>query len=219
MTSRLHDFMTSRPRGFVFLAGFTVIVILLISSFLAVTSQGWQITKELQKEITEKKAAVSKSPKDANARFDLAITYAYSNNILDGWNELKKVNDLDPGYKSIAYTLWAKKVIAEPGNWKVRFRYAFSLYFNGKQQEAIDELQNVLILDPYNVFAWGYISLIYGEMDQVDKAIEAAKKGLKIDDRVAALHLLLAEGYYKKGDTWNGFWERSAAVKLKMQGY
>jgi len=31
---------------------------------------------------------------------------------------------------------------------------------------------------------------------------ELTKKGLSIDKNVAALHLLLSEGYYKKGDNW-----------------
>jgi len=193
--------------------------VIIIFLMIASCAFGWQITKELQQEIKIKKAAVDKAPKDPNARFDLAITYAYSNNILDGWSELRKVNDLDPNFKNYAYKFWAKKVIADPGNWKIRFRYAFALYFNGKKQEAIDELENVLISDPYNVWAYGYISLIYGEMNQIDNAIDAAKKGLKIDERVAALHLLLAEGYYKKGDSWNGFMERTTALRQKMQGY
>ena len=179
----------------------------------------WQITKELQQEVNEKKAAVANNPKDAGARFDLAITYAYTNNILEGWNELKKVNELDPNFKNIAYKIYTKKVIEKPSDWRLRFRLAFAYYFIGKKQEAINELENVLVIDPYNVWAYGYISLIYGEMDQVDKAIDAAKKGLKIDNLVAALHLLLAEGYYKNNDGWNGFWERTTALRLKIQGY
>ncbi|HTY12663.1 MAG TPA: hypothetical protein VMD02_00585 [Candidatus Omnitrophota bacterium] len=185
----------------------------------SVSAGAWQITRDLQKELDAKKVAVAANPNDANAHFDLAVTDAYTNNILDGWGELKKANELDPNFKNSAWKFWADQVIASPADWKVRFRYAFALYFNGRKQDAIDELKNVLVLDPYNVWAWGYISLIYGEMGQVDHAIDAAKQGLKIDDRVAALHLLLAEGYYKKGDSWNGFWERSLALRLKVQGY
>ena len=179
----------------------------------------WQITKELQQEVNQKKAAVANNPQDAGARFDLAITCAYTNNILEGWDELKKVNELDPNFKNAAYKFYAEKVTEKPGDWRLRFRLAFAYYFISKKQEAINELENVLVIDPYNVWAYGYISLIYGEMDQVDKAIDAAKKGLKIDNLVAALHLLLAEGYYKKNDAWNGFWERTTALRLKLQGY
>lgn len=196
-----------------------LIVFILIFTLLCPLSQAWTITKELQKEIGEKKAAVNKNPSDPQAHFDLAVTYAYTNNILEGWDELKKVNQLDPNFKKTAYKGYIAKVNASPADWKLRFRLAFAYYFNSKKKEAIEELENVLVLDPYNVWAYGYISLIYGEMGEVDKAIEAARAGLKIDNLAAALHLLLAEGYYKKGDSWNGFWERATALRLKVQGY
>ncbi len=77
----------------------------------------------------------------------------------------------------------------------------------------------MLILDPYNVWAHGYISLLYGEMGKIDEAMDYAKKGLKIDSNVAALHLLLSEGFYKKGDSWRGFAERMEALRLKALGY
>jgi tetratricopeptide (TPR) repeat protein len=193
---------------------FTLIFILLCP-----LTQAWTITRELQKELNEKKAIVAKNPNDPQAHFDLAVTYAYTNNILEGWDELKKVNQLDPDFKNKAYKMYISRVNAAPSDWKLRFRLAFAYYFNSKKKEAIKELKNVLILDPFNVWAYGYISLIYGEMGEIDQAIEAAKAGLKIDSLVAALHLLLAEGYYKKGDSWNGFWERATALRLKVQGY
>jgi tetratricopeptide (TPR) repeat protein len=183
------------------------------------TTLAWQITKELQKELADKRAAVAKAPKDASARFDMAITYAYTNLIQEGWDELKKVNDLDPNFKNLAYKIYSQKVIANPADWRLRFRLAFAYYFAGKKPEAIRELKNVLILDPQNVFAYGYISLIYGEMNEIDQAIEYARAGLKKDELVAALHLLLSSGLYRKGDNWNGFWEASTAVRLKLQGY
>jgi tetratricopeptide (TPR) repeat protein len=195
----------------------TIIMVLLF--MLIVPALGWQITKELEDELKVKRDAVVKNPKDPFARFDLAITQAYTNNILDGWNELRKVNELDPNFKNQCYKIYEKKVIADTSDWKLRFRLAFAYYFVGRKAEAIRELKNVLVLDPYNVWAYGYISLIYGEMNEVDKAIEAAKSGLKIDNMVAALHLLLAEGYYKKNDAWNGLWERTTALRLKLQGY
>ncbi len=197
----------------------TVVFVGLWILFFGFSSHAWMITKELQKEINEKKAAVLKKTNDPNAHFDLAITYAYTNQIQAGWDELRKVNEIDPNYKNYAQNVYVKKVIDKPDDWRLRFRLAFAFYFAGRKTEAIRELENVLLLDPYNVFACGYISLIYGEMDQIDKSIEYARKGIKIDYQVAALHLLLAEGYYKKNDTWNGFWERTTAIRLKLQGF
>ncbi|KAF0132878.1 MAG: GUN4 domain protein [Candidatus Saganbacteria bacterium] len=192
------------------------VIILLIFSC---SCHAWVLTKEMQKEINENKSAVAKNPKDPTLHFDLAITYAYTNFILEGWDELKKANNLDSNFKNDAQNIYIQKVNQNPSDWKLRFRLAFAYYFSGNKKDAIKELENVLAINPNNAFAYGYISLIYGEMGEIDNAIAAAKKGIKIDYQIAALHLLLAEGYYKKGDSWNGFWERTTAVRLKMQGF
>ncbi len=52
---------------------------------LGFSAYGWRVTKELEQEINEKKAAVATAPKDPSAHFDLAITLAYTNHIQDGW--------------------------------------------------------------------------------------------------------------------------------------
>lgn len=186
---------------------------------LGFSAYGWRVTKDLEQEISEKKAAVSKAPKDPSARFDLAITLAYTNHLQDGWTELRKTNELDPNFKEKGLVLYIRKVNEAPSDWKLRFRLAFAYYFNEKREDAIRELKNVLILDPYNVWAYGYISLLYGEMGKIDEAMEYARKGIKIDSNVAALHLLLSEGFYKKGDGWRGFAERMEALRLKALGY
>ncbi|MBU0573658.1 MAG: tetratricopeptide repeat protein [Candidatus Margulisiibacteriota bacterium] len=187
--------------------------------FFASLTHAWQITKPLQDEIKQKQALVKANPDDPFARFDLAITYAYTNRIEEGWSELKKVNDLDPNFKKEALDKYLVLAEAYPNDWRVHYRLAFAYYFNDKKPKAIEELKKVIELDPYNVFAYGYIGLIQGEMDQVDAAIYSVKKGLEIDPQVAALHLLLSQAYYKKGKTWEGFWEGAEAVRLKALGY
>lgn len=197
--------------------------LLLIGSLLIfnllVPAQAWRITKELKKELAVKKAAVAKKPKDPAALFDLAITYSYTNHLIEGMSTLEKLGKLAPEYKTTALKTYIKKVTKKPGDWRLRFRLAFAYYFNGKKKDAIREFKNVLKIDPYNVWAYGYLGLLYGEMDEIDKAIKVTKQGLKIDSNVAALHLLLSEGYYKKGDSWNGFLERMEAVRLKTLGF
>jgi tetratricopeptide (TPR) repeat protein len=194
--------------------------LLLILSLLIVGSAlAWRITPELQKELTEKKAAVAASPRDPEALFDLAIAYSYTNHIIDGMNTLKKIHQIDPTFKDKAKKIYIRKVTQDPDDWKLRFRLAFAYYAAGDKMDAIREMNNVLVIDPYNVWAYGYLALIYGELGEVDKAMELTRQGLKIDNRVAALHLLLSEGYYKKGDGWHGFLERMEALRLKALGY
>lgn len=199
-------------------AALSLCLILCLFSFLS-SAYAWTITKELQAEVKQKQAALKANPHDPQAHFDLAITYAYTNQIEAGWSELKKVNEMDPNFEKVALPKYIKLVNADPGNWKIRFRLAFAYYFNGQKSEAVRELKNVLISDPYNVFAYGYIALIEGEQDHVDEALKSVKQGLKIDRQVAALHLLLSQAYYKKGDNWKGFLEAAETIRLKALGY
>ncbi len=194
-------------------------LLIILTAILALPSFGWQLTKELQQELAAKQAAVQAHPGDADARFDLAITMAYTNNLQDGWANLKKTVELDPGYRKRGLDLYIAKVTADPGDWRLRFRLAFAYYFNDMKKDAIRELDNVLKIDPYNVWAYGYISLIYGEMGNTDTAMSYAQKGIRIDSNVAALHFLLAEGYNRKGDKWKSFVEGVEAVRLKALGF
>ncbi|PIS28557.1 hypothetical protein COT42_07565 [Candidatus Saganbacteria bacterium CG08_land_8_20_14_0_20_45_16] len=182
-------------------------------------SLAWRATPELEQEIAQKRATVVQNPNDPFANFDLAITYAYTNHIQDGWNKLKKAEELDHKFRQKGLALYISKVTADPQDWRLRFRLAFAYYFNEKKTDAIRELENVITLDPYNVWAYGYIALIYGELNNIDQAMAFTKKGLKIDSNVAALHLLLSEGYYKKGDSWRGLIERMEALRLKALGF
>jgi tetratricopeptide (TPR) repeat protein len=196
-----------------------VCLILLISVIFISPAFAWRITPELEKELAVKKAAVRANPTDPDSRFDLAITMAYSNNLQDGWDNLKKTVELDPGYRKKGLDEYIEKVTNDLGNWRLRFRLAFAYYFNDKKKDAIRELDNVLKIDPYNVWAYGYISLIYGELNDIDRAMDYAKRGIKVDSNVAALHLLLAEGYNRKGDKWKSFLEGMEAVRLKALGF
>jgi len=196
-----------------------IVVWSLVFGNWSLSAEAWVITPELKREVAQKQAAVAKDPNDPYAHFDLAITYAYANKIQKGWKELTKVEKLDPNFRETGLKYYIGKVIENPNDWKLRFRLAFAYYFNDDKEQAARELKNVLVLKPYNVWAYGYLALVYGDLGDVDKAMEYAKSGLAIDDNVAALHLLLSEGYYKKGDSWNGFRERMDAIRLRALGY
>ncbi|MGB9613178.1 MAG: tetratricopeptide repeat protein [Candidatus Margulisiibacteriota bacterium] len=214
---------TTLYRGFCLwrVIGIPIIILGMFGDWLLPTlpADAWRISPELQRELKEKQAAVKAHPNDPHAYFDLAITMAYTNNLQEGWNNLKKTVEIDPNFRKKGLDLYIKKVTESPGDWRLRFRLAFAYYFNDKKTEAIRELENVLKIDPYNVWAYGYIALIYGEMNEIDKALEATQKGLKIDSNVAALHLLLAEGYNRKGDKWKAFLESMEAMRLRALGY
>ena len=200
-----------------------IIAVLVLSAALFSISAAWafKITPELQKELTEKQQAFAAHPESPEACFDLAISYGYSNYVKEGWDQLRKINDLDKDktFASAALVKYSKLTQDNPKDWKLAYRYAFALFFNGKKQEALNEFDQVLKIDPANALAYGYKALILGEMGKVDEAIDQVKKGLAIDNQIAALHLLLADGYLKKGKSWEGFWEGVEASRLKALGY
>jgi tetratricopeptide (TPR) repeat protein len=199
--------------------GLLIVIAVLLVVSLSSNGFAWVISKELKQELLEKKAAAAKNPKDPSTLFDLAITYGYTNHLLEGIDTLKKINVIDPQFRFQALGIYIKKVIEDPGDWKLRFRLAFVYYFNDKKTDSVREFENVLKIDPYNVWAYGYMALLYGEMGEIDKAISITKQALKIDSNVAALHLLLGEGYLRKGDFWGGWAERMEAIRLRALGY
>jgi tetratricopeptide (TPR) repeat protein len=199
------------------------IILLLLTAALFVTATysafSFELTKDLKSEIDENQWLVKVHPNNPQYHFELAITYAYSNRIEDGLNELKKVDEIDKTFAPKALQIYSKKARLFPDDWKVRFRYAFALYFNNKKKDAISEFEKIIKQDPKNAFSYGYIATIYGEMNDVDDAIDYAKKAIDIDSNVAAFHLLLGAAYYKKGRPGPGFQETFEALRLRALGY
>ena len=185
-------------------------------------SFGWVMTSEFSREIAQKEAAVAKNPKSADAHFDMAITYAYTNKIQEGLDELKTTASLVNDKSAYARKLierYFPMVKRDPSDWRSRFRLAFAYYFGGYQDYAIAEMQNIANLDPRTPWPWGYMAIIYADQNKWNKAIESMKKAISIDSNVAAFHLGLGQGYYKINRPTAGFSETLEALRLKALGY
>ena len=115
--------------------------------------------------------------------------------------------------------MYSKKVKYFPDDWKIRFRFAFALYFNNKKDEAIREFEQIIKDHPDNVFAYAYVALIYGEQEKVSETIDWCKKAIDVDSNVAAIHLLLAAAYYKNNQGFLGFQETFEALRLRALGF
>jgi tetratricopeptide (TPR) repeat protein len=203
-------------------------LMLLAMLFVLPAAYAFKIDKDLAKEIADKKKAVEIKPNDPFSHFDLAISYAYANKIEEGWEELKKTNDkLASGevvynsakdYAVFLIDKFNKKLQQDPKDWRSRFRLAFALYFGDRKDEAIKQIEEIAKQDPKNIWAYGYMGVIYGEQGNYEKAIITVRKGLKIDSEVSSLHYALGQAFYKKGLAFNGFQEISKALQLKAMG-
>lgn len=176
------------------------------------------LTEDHKKEIAIKEASVEAFPNNAHAHFDLAMTYAYSNMIQEGLDELNKVQEIDKDFAKKAQKIYRAKLVSDPFSWKLKFRLAFANFFAGDKKGYIKELNEILEFDPYNIWAYGYQALAYGEMGEYDKAIKLCKKALKLDPDVSSIRFALGQAYYKKGQSWHGFWQVAEALRLKAIG-
>lgn len=199
----------------------TLIFVVALLVPLALPAQAWKITKELQEEVWEKELEVELHPESPDALFDLAITYAYTNKIQEGYDLLTKVSDANPKYAPIIISRYSKIVAKDRNDWRAWFRLAFGYFFAEpkRRDKAIESFKEVLRIDPKNVFAYGFIGTIYGEMKKPELGIEWIKKGLAIDSNVAVLHFVLGQGYYMIGDKGKGTAESVEALRLKVLGY
>ena len=195
-----------------------ILILFILFFFAAGSSLAFTIDDELAKEIKQKKAAVAARPNDPAPHFDLAMTYAYANKIVEGLDQLRKVQDRHKNYAPIAVAAYQKIADANTSDWKARFRLAFAQYVNNQRADAIKNFQVILAKQPKNIWAMSYMGLAYGGEGQYDRAIGLFNQALKTDPEVSSIHYALGEAYDRKGDGWKGFAEKAEAVRLKMLG-
>ena len=151
----------------------------------------YQIPGDLLREVAKKEKTFNRNPSSHSHRFELAMSYAYTGQIEKGWETLKK---LPENYADTVVSNYAKAITQEPTEWKHHFKIAFGYYFKKDRNQAIQSFEQVLKIDPKNVWAMGFISLIKGEQGEVDEAIRLCKQALAIEPHATAIHFLLGEG-------------------------
>ena len=162
----------------------------------------YYVSQDVLTEIEEHKAIYEQHPTSNKAMFDLAMSYAYSGQILKGWKLLKQIPE---SYAPIVVKEYEAAMKEDPLEWRHPFKCAFGYFFKGEKQKAIALFQRVVDIDPKQVWGYGFIGLVYGEMGEVDEAIKYCKLGLKVEPNATAIHFLLGEAYRKKGKYFRAF--------------
>ena len=176
----------------------------------------YQVAPELLQEVRVNKEAFKTGP-SADTAFDLAMSYAYSGQIEKGWATLKKIPDYDKEYSSKVVEKYRPLVKDSPRVWKYQFKLAFGYYFMDQKDKSIECFRKVLDIDPKNVWALAFISLIKGDQGHIDEAIVLAKECIRLEPNAAALHFLLGAGYLKQGNVWGVAQETVSVGRLKAQ--
>jgi tetratricopeptide (TPR) repeat protein len=175
---------------------FLFIFIVTSFNFAVITDKEWQELKHYYKTYKE-------NTSDINARYNLAMAYAYTGFLQEGFNELKYINNLDSNFKQNILEDTSLKVGDISSDWKVLFYHAFALYANEKKLEAQDYFYKVVDLtDSNSVKGWslGYIAYIYGEQRNWKKGLEVINKAIYYEPNGVELFMAKAYAQQQLGD-------------------
>lgn len=174
------------------------LVVFLVSVFSVTEAGVYRVDRELLDEVKQNHELLEEDKESNEYRFNLAMSYAYTGQIRKGWKILKEI---PKSYSEVVIKTYEPLMSggSELTEWRIPFRLAFGYFFADRKEDAIKMFEEVLKIDPDHEWAMGFISLVYGEMGETDRAIKCAKKAIKMEPHAPALHFLLAEGYRRKG--------------------
>tara|TARA_Y100001970_G_C14181083_1_gene829879 strand:+ start:972 stop:1559 length:588 start_codon:yes stop_codon:yes gene_type:complete len=155
----------------------------------------YHVDEAILDEIIRHKSRYEAMPTSNEIMFDLAMSYAYSGQILKGWKLLKKI---PKDYAHTVIVTYEKRMKEDMNEWRYPFKCAFGYFFVGEKKQSISLFKRVIEINPRQVWGYGFIALVYGEMGEVEKAIEWCEKGLVIEPKATAIHFLLGEAYRKQ---------------------
>ncbi len=176
----------------------------LLISFLVFLTFSYGVVSEESWNKLSKYYYLSKiSTNDASIKFNLAMTYAFTGYIEQGFKEIASIPGIDPTFKDKALIKYKRKTTLSPNDWEGHFYYAFALYVNEQKDSAISEFNKVIELasdDSIKGWSYGYIAYIYGERKQWPLAMENISKAVVLEPEGAALYLALGIAKKETGD-------------------
>lgn len=151
-------------------------------------------------------AEAKRNPGKVELHFRLAVLYAHEGRLVEGWEQLKRVDRMvggEGGRLPVARVFMEEAQAAlrrHPSDVFALYRLAFAAYFGKRKELAMEAMQRAAALEPGNAWTMGYVGFLYGEREDVDQAITWWERGVRVDPRNAVLHYLLGLAYTRKGD-------------------
>jgi tetratricopeptide (TPR) repeat protein len=87
-----------------------------------------------------------------------------------------------------------------PNDLLALYRLAFARHFTGDLAGAAREFERIVVAEPKNDWAYGYLGQAYANLGQNDRAIATWERGVAINSNNAVIHYLLGWAYAKKDD-------------------
>jgi len=172
--------------------------------FVLGLSLGFSVISETQwQDLKNSYHLAQTSTSDLRVRFDLAMAYAYTGFLQEGFDELAAINKIDSEYNQKILTETATELEMATNDWKANFNYAFALYFNDRKEEAKNYFYKVVELSPErSVKGWalGYIAYIHGEKKDWRTALRIIDNAIRYEPDGMALFLAKGYGQQQTGD-------------------
>lgn len=175
-------------------------------------------------EIAVLKERVRQDEKDADARFDLAMGLARTPWLEQGWQELLKVREMDPGYAQKVLERYEPIAKENPDNIEAWFRLAFGHFFTGLERKdsearrkALEAFAKVLEIDPKYVWALNYLAYLTYEGGDLAGALAYAERAVQADAENAVAHFLKAQALVRQNRYWAAAPELALAMRLRAQ--
>ncbi|MBF0544723.1 MAG: tetratricopeptide repeat protein [Candidatus Riflebacteria bacterium] len=89
--------------------------------------------------------------------------------------------------------------------------------YSASKDEGIDEVEKLLLSNPEDVDLLDWLAFMYYSKNELDKAIQAYNKALKIKPLASNFHFYLANTYFKKGNYQDAISEWSEVVRLNPE--
>jgi tetratricopeptide (TPR) repeat protein len=175
-----------------------------------------------QAELDAARAQAANTPDSADAHFQLAMLYARTCFLEQGWEELKRVNVIDPAYADKVVARYAPlaptgplvgaATAADPGAY---FRLAFGYYFQNKKDLARQTFAQYVGLAPDDPWGYDYLGFLYAEQNQLDAALQLWQKAVALDPNNAVAHYLIGQVFYRQGHFIQAAQSLTTAVRLR----
>ncbi len=94
------------------------------------------------------------------------------------------------------------------------YQEAMDLFKAGRLEEAVQKAEALLASDPSFEDGYEALSIFYSKLDRVDKAVETAKKWIRLNPQSKMAHVNLSRFYLQKGLIAEAEQEQAEARKL-----
>lgn len=184
-------------------------------------------TSKAELEVLRKR--VEANPSDPHAHFDMAMGFARTSRLEEGWTSLRKVAEMDPGYADTVIATYGPMVEQNPQNIEAQFRLAFGHYFKGLnfqdqgQADAAKEAKGhakkafgrIIETDPKYVWGYNYLAYLMAEEGDLPGAVETLKKAITVEPDNAVSHFLIGQAYFRQGNHKDAVLEIGTAMRLR----